>query len=152
MPPQCLELVGRGAQRLGLRLAHLAQSAEGGLQRGQPVADDKAEAGYGAGHCIEADAPLGGFFSLGDVAGQALLDLAETSTEKGPSFLDGGGADLEVPAQRGNGAGALRQPAAGRPFSQGPLALLGGRSLELGQQRQQLSGPVEVACSPLLQL
>jgi len=58
-----------------------------------------------------------------------LLDLGETSAKKGPPFLDSGGANLEVPAQRGHGAGALGQTVAGGAFCQGPLALFGGLSL-----------------------
>jgi hypothetical protein len=83
------------------------------------------------------------------VTGQTLLDLGETSAEKGPPFLDSGGAHLEVPAQCGHGACALRQTVAGRPFCQGALALLGGLSLEPGQQRQKLRGALEVASAPL---
>ena len=71
-----------------------------------------------------------------------------TSAEKASPFLDTGGAHLEVPPQRGHGTGSLRQAAAGRAFGQGALALLGGGSLEIGQQRQELRGAIEVPCPP----
>ncbi len=136
------------AQGLGLRLAHLAQSTEGGLQGRQPGADNKAEPGDRTGHCVKAHTTMGGLLTFCDVTGQSLLDLGKTSTEKGPPFLDGGGAHLEVPPQRGHGTGSLRQAAAGRAFVQGALGLLGGGSLEIGQQRQELRGATLVPCAP----
>jgi len=146
--PQGLEVVGRKAQGLGLRLAHLAQSAEGGLQGRQPGADNEAQPRDRTGHCVEAHATMGGLLAFCDVTGQSLLDLGKTSAEKGPPFLDSGGAHLEVPPQRRHRTGSLRQAAPGRAFGQGALALLGGGSLETRQQRQELRGATPVPCAP----
>jgi hypothetical protein len=146
--PQGLEVVCGKSQGLGLRLAHLAQSAEGGLQGRQPGADNEAEPGDRIGHGVKVHATMGGLLAFCDVTGQPLLDLGEASTEKGPPFLDSGGAHLEVPPQRRHGTGSLRQTAAGRPFGQGALALLGGGGLEIGQHRQELRGATLVPCAP----
>ncbi len=145
---QRLEVVRSKSQGLGLRLAHLAQSAEGDLQGRQPGADNEAEPGDRTGHGVKAHAPMSGLLAFCGVTGQSLLYLGEASAEKGPPFLDGGGAHLEVPPQRGHSAGALGQTAASGAFCQRALALLGGGSLKRGQHRQELRGAVQVARTP----
>jgi hypothetical protein len=145
-------LVRCKAQRLGFRLPHLAERAQGGLKGGQPGADNETEPGDPSSHRVKAHAALGGLFSFGDVTGQTLLDLGETSAEKGSPFLDSGCAHLEVPAQCGHGARALSQTVAGGAFCQSALALLGGLSLELRQQRQKLGGALEVPNAPGINL